>query len=191
MSDAPAVAAPLPPWIDRALGWLKNYEKAVLLIGCLFQVLVLGGMIFVRAAPLATGDTILLRVVPVDPRDMFRGDYVILNYEFSRVPPQGIEGLPNTSGAQGRTVYVHLVADPDGKHWRMARISTSPAAAPSEKCIRGTVTGWNRVECGIESYYVQEGTGRKYEDAIRSRRLSAEAAVTADGRAALKALHIE
>jgi uncharacterized membrane-anchored protein len=44
---------------------------------------------------------------------------------------------------------------------------------------------------GIENYYVQEGTGHKYEDAIRSHHLWAEVTVAANGEAAIKGLRIE
>jgi uncharacterized membrane-anchored protein len=38
--------------------------------------------------------------------------------------------------------------------------------------------GWrNRIECGIEAYYVQEGEGRRLENAIRGGKLTAEVAV--------------
>jgi uncharacterized membrane-anchored protein len=47
------------------------------------------------------------------------------------------------------------------------------------------------MEFGIESYFVEEGTGRRYEQAIRDRHLSAELAVTSGGQAALKGLRIE
>jgi uncharacterized membrane-anchored protein len=86
-------------------------------------------------------------------------------------------------------VYVQLEPETDGRHWRMAGVS---AQRPAQgKFLRGKVTGWNRVEFGIESYYVQEGQGRQYEQAIRNRRLSAEVSVTGDGQAVLKGLHIE
>ena len=45
-------------------------------------------MIALRAIPLLTGQTVLVKVVPVDPRELFRGDYVQLSYDFSRVPPE-------------------------------------------------------------------------------------------------------
>jgi uncharacterized membrane-anchored protein len=48
-----------------------------------------------------------------------------------------------------------------------------------------------RLEFGIEAYYVQENTGRRYEEAIRDRKLTAELAVTSSGQAALKGLRIE
>ena len=143
-----------------------------------------------RSVPLLTGDTVLLRVVPVDPRDMFRGDYVTLSYDISRMPPGRIEGLPaKSSTAVGQTVYVTLVPEADGLHFRGAAVS---AARPSSgKYIRGTVDGWNRISFGIESYYVQEGRGHAYEAAVRQGRLSAEVAIAPDGQAALRGLRVE
>ena len=85
-----------PAWPDRALGWMKRREFWVLVFAVGLQVAVLGAMIVHQARPLVTGDTILLRVVPVDPRDLFRGDYVILSYDFSRVSPGSIVGLPQS-----------------------------------------------------------------------------------------------
>ena len=190
----PATGPFVPPaWHDRVLGWFEKREFPFLLLAVGLQVVVLGAMIVERATPLVTGDTLLLRVVPVDPRDLFRGDYVILSYDFSRVASGKIEGLPlsrsNTDEWQGQSVYVSLVPEPDGRHWRADKFST--VRPSSGKYLRGTLTGWNRIECGIESYYVQEGTGRAYERAIRSQKLSAEVAVTSNGQATLRALKIE
>ncbi len=57
--------------------------------------------------------------------------------------------------------------------------------------IRGKINERGQVECGIEAYFVQEGKGKEYEEAIRSRRLAAVVAITPDGQAALKRLQIE
>ncbi len=177
-------------WFNQTLEKLKSRQQPLLILAVTFQVLVLVGMIVLHLTPHLTGDTVLLRVVPVDPHDLFRGDYVILNYEFSSIPAAGIPGLPlDDSDRQGRTVYVSLVPEPDGLHYRAGQYSLTPPA--SGKYLRGTVCRWDRLEFGIESYFVQEGTGRKYEDAIRSRRLCAEVAVAANGQAALKRLRIE
>src|SRR5262245_51439719 len=97
--------------LDGIVAWVKGHERPVLLAAAGFQVIFLAAMIVLRAFPLLTGDAILVRVVPVDPRDLFRGDYVTLGYEFSRVPPGGIEGLPGPDWQHqqewaGRTVYV-------------------------------------------------------------------------------------
>ena len=124
----------------------------------------------------------LLQVQPVDPRDMFRGDYVTLSYEFNRLPPNAIPGLsPNLKERaqnKGREIYVSLVPQADGLHFKAGRYSLTPPA--SGLFLRGTFNGSNQVEFGIENYYVQERTGHKYEDAIRNRRLWAEVAVVAE-----------
>jgi uncharacterized membrane-anchored protein len=175
----------------QIVDWLKARERPLLAITAAAQILVLVGMIVMRSIPYFTGQTVLLRVQPVDPRDMFRGDYVILGYEFSRLPPGGIRGLPKTESASFRNqpVYVSLVAEPDGVHYRAGAWSTTPPV--NGLYLRGTVVGSNQAEFGIESYFVQEGRGHDYEDAIRNRHLSAEVTVAPDGQAAVRALRIE
>jgi uncharacterized membrane-anchored protein len=183
-----------PSWVDGFLTWIKDHERRVLLAAAAFQVIVLVAMIGLRVTPLLAGETIFVRVVPVDPRDLFRGDYVVLSYNFSRVPPARIEGLTDSDWQReqqglGLTVYVTLVPESDGKHWRAERFSISQPT--SGKYLRGRIVGPGRLEFGIEAYYLQEGQGVKYEEAVRDRRLAAEIAVTSDGHAALRGLQIE
>lgn len=182
------------PWLVRGLDWLTVHQWQVLVIGLAFQLAVLATMMIVPLMTLATGDVILLRVAPVDPRDLFRGDYVILSYEISRPTADGSSDASNVtwdrlSQLQGRTLYVRLEADPDGKHWHASGYQLDP---PSEgKFIRGTVAGNATVRFGIEQYFVQEGQGHDYEQAVRDRKLSAEVAVDRNGNAQLKGLVIE
>jgi uncharacterized membrane-anchored protein len=178
----------------NVLGWLKARERKVLKVTVAAQLVILVGMIALRAMPLVTGQTVLVRVVPVDPRDLFRGDYVILSYEFSRVPAEAVEGLSSAergkrSKWEGRTVYVPLVPDSNRVHWRAEKVTVVKPAA--SLFLKGQMRSHGSVEFGIEAYYLQEGTGRVYEQAIRDRKLSAELAVTSSGQAALRALRIE
>lgn len=167
--------------------WISIHQKSILVGAVIFQMLVLVTLIMQSARPLLTGETILLRVVPVDPRDFFRGDYVILNYDFSNEKPPG--SLRYDPETVGREIYASLVLDVDGKHWR--RESLSWTRPESGTFIRGTVDQTLRNEFGISQYFVQEGQGREYEQAIRRGQLSAEIAVTADGIASLKRLVME
>jgi uncharacterized membrane-anchored protein len=185
--------AALRPVAD-VLGWLKARERKILLMMAAAQIVILLGMIALRAVPLVTGQTVLVRVQPVDPRDLFRGDYVILSYDFSRIPPKGIEGLPESqwgrvSKWEGRPVYVTLVPDSSGLHYRAEKFSlVKPTRGPF---LKGQMERYGSPKFGIESYFVEEGTGRVYEQAIRDRKLSAELAVTSSGQAALRGLRIE
>lgn len=63
------------------------YNKRLLLLGltltiCL-QLMVLTTEFVSSVWPLWFGKPILLKTVPVDPRSLFRGNYVLLNYEIS------------------------------------------------------------------------------------------------------------
>ena len=86
--------------MERGTGVFSSSQRergrghAFLFAGYGLQLVVLVGMMVGRMMLLWTGETVLLRVVPIDPRDIFRGDYVTLTYDISRVPTQGILGLP-------------------------------------------------------------------------------------------------
>ncbi|ODU01847.1 MAG: hypothetical protein ABS79_01110 [Planctomycetes bacterium SCN 63-9] len=190
---APAQRSP----IDRIGGLLKAHERGLLVLAAIAQLLFLAAMAIPGAKTLMTGETILLRVVPVDPRDLFRGDYVILSYDISRVPSEGIAGMPAPSRWaedqadewRGRTIYVALEPEEDGRHYRGVSASVEPPT--SGKFIKGKLESPFRIEYGIESYYVQEGSGKAYEEAIRSRKLSAAIALAPDGSSTLRELIIE
>ena len=187
-----AVARPVV--LGGMLGWLKARERKLLLMTVVAQLAILLGMIALRAAPLVTGQTVLVRVEPVDPRDLFRGDYVILSYDFSRVSREGIQVLSETEHGswkklEGRPVYVTLVPDSIPGHHRAEKVTL--LKPESGLFIKGQMERYGSIKYGIESYFVEEGTGRVYEKAIRDRRLSAELAVSPSGQAALRGLRIE
>ena len=46
-------------------------------------LIIIFGLIGYKQLTIVTGTTVLLETVPVDPRDIFRGDYVTLNYAIS------------------------------------------------------------------------------------------------------------
>jgi uncharacterized membrane-anchored protein len=134
-----------------------NKKKIFLLIG-VFWIVILGGFIGFKEFTLRTGDEVLLKTVPVDPRDLFRGDYVILRYDISSV-----DSYADNINV-GDTVYVLLNIDKDNIG-SFGRISKEPTA--DEIFIKGVVKGkyGNRltVEYGIESYFVPEGKGGEIE----------------------------
>ncbi len=179
-------------WITRCIVWLRARERNFLLVFAGFQFFVLLAMIGLHLMPHLTGETILLRVVPVDPRDLFRGDYVILSYDFSRLQRNTIEGNPQSGFGRkrrGQPVYVSLILEEDGKHWKRDKVSFN--RPENGKYIEGKYSGWNRIVFGIESYFVEEGQGRDYEQAIRKKQLSARISLTKRGKALLQGLEIE
>lgn len=163
------------------------------------QSLVLGYMVWERAHLLRTGREVTLDVVPVDPRSLFRGDYVRLGYDFSRVTAANSEAKPGAVVAPaGTPVYVTLRRDADGK-WKAAAVSETALPrgdAPDEIVLKGRreTPGWtgpNAIRYGIERFYVPEGEGLQLEKDARDKRLSVIVAVDKAGNAAIKQLLVD
>ncbi|BBK41532.1 hypothetical protein STVA_15520 [Allostella vacuolata] len=174
--------------------------------------LVLGGllatMIGHRAMILRNGTEVRLAIVPVDPRDLFRGDYVILTYDISELRLDRIAG--DKAFRRGDPIFVTLRPGPDGRAAAIAAHRRAPAAAP-DTVLQGQVAYSGQharlpgeregcastagcvivgVDYGIESYFVPEGEGRAIETTEKSR-LEVVAAVSASGEAAIKRLMLD
>lgn len=181
----------LEPLRER-FSFLWRTERRVLIAAmsvALLQFGVLGTMIANEMRPHLTGTTIHVSTVPVDPRDLFRGDYVILRYEFSSlgsVPG----GNSIVDGTKEQTVFVKM--EQDGDVWAASGISRS---RPKDGVfLRGTVNPYgNEIVYGIESYFVQEGTGKAIEDAMRigENRVIVELNVAPNGKASIETVDID
>src|SRR5437867_3948101 len=79
---------------DKPWPIARSLEIKLLVAVVVAQVAILAGMIVLDGLPLVLGERVKLKVVPVDPRDFFRGDYVVLSYDFSRFDPASFSGTP-------------------------------------------------------------------------------------------------
>jgi len=98
-----------------------------LIVLALGQTLFLGAMIWDRVTLLRSPDVVTLKTAPIDPRDIFRGYYVILSYEISQLPldkpsPHGATA-PNPRTATRSSVGVSLTSSKTG--WSPAPRSTT------------------------------------------------------------------
>ena len=180
---------------------LLRYVLAALLLCALILA-----MVYQRAEILRGGQEVRLEVVPVDPRDLFRGDYVILDYRISSID------LPKDSKSEfnrGQKVFVTLRPEANGKAKAVAISSERPAVSGADIVIQGTVTAPSvcpfnaaglrvcepgiravMVKYGLESYFVPQGEGKKIETTEKAR-LEVVAAVTPSGQSAIKRLLID
>ncbi len=164
----------------------------------LLQTAVIGSMIVSRASILRSGTEVMLRAAPVDPRDLLRGDYVILNYDISSVPVATLVGeRPVVDGEQ--TLRVRLQKQADG-YWGITESSFQPLAEKAGTVVLDSKpfdyrpnpdAATIRVDYGIESYYVPEGEGRALEQAPAEGRLAIAASVSAGGTAQIKSLLLD
>lgn len=165
----------------------------------LVQTAVLASMVYGRVALLRDGREIVAEVIPVDPRDIFRGDFVILGYGFSRAEVPVPEGT-----VQGDTVYVTLKPGAAPEQWEVVSVAgsyPSQTGEPENVVLKGIVNYISRpgegeppvagIRYGIESYFVPEGTGRELEQQVREKKISAVLAVGRSGDVAIKALVVD
>jgi uncharacterized membrane-anchored protein len=164
-----------------------------LAIVALAQTGVLAAMVIDRTLLLKNGREIVLPIVPVDPRDLFRGEYVRLGYDISTVPAMLLVG---TAPARNTPFYVTLEKNPQGG-WTPVKVTvampneTNPDRIVLKARSRLQFPMSTRVNYGIESYFVPEGQGRRLEVLAQEKKMAARVAVDARGNAALKGLIIE
>ena len=180
---------------------LPRYILAALLLCGLILA-----MVFQRATILRSGQEARLEVVPVDPRDLFRGDYVVLDYRIGTVDtPPGAA----TEFRRGQKVFVTLRPDGNNKSQAVAISPEPPTVSGADIVISGVVASSSvcplneagardcklgrravSVRYGLESYFVPQGEGKKIELTPKAR-LEIVAAIAPSGQAAIKRLLID
>lgn len=139
-------------------------------------VLILLSLIVKPLLVQVAGQTVMIETVPYDPRSLFYGDYVDLDFEISHVEKAKVD--PAIS-KQKQSIYkdelpVYVRLTPKGKTYTVERVTLNK---PSQGLfIRGRVSSYEdegkyRVTYPIEKYYVQERTGRQLEKWARQGKL--------------------
>jgi uncharacterized membrane-anchored protein len=149
------------------------------------------GTVAVQEHALATGKIILLETRRVDPRDLLRGDYLILNYKISDVPVNLFSPPVGKELPYGTKVFVAL-APGTNQFYEVTRAGTNEfAPTVNEILLRGSSdqrwwsTNSIHVEYGIENYYVAEGTGNPRG------KLTVQAVVPASGSPKIKEVFVD
>lgn len=157
-------------------------QKSFVLMAIAFQILTVGYIAISKEWILVNGDDIILQTAPIDPRDIFRGDYVRLDYAISTVAVEKLEaGMLEHGMKKGRKVYMSLTINEHGiaegrhlysappannvylkghvkSHWPYRNYDKRKEANKKEKITRPVP-----VKYGIEQYYVEQGHGRDME----------------------------
>ncbi|QRY69317.1 GDYXXLXY domain-containing protein [Ensifer sp. PDNC004] len=175
--------------------WLNPLLAALLVAGV--QTAALGYMIESRASILRSGRDVLLKTVPVDPRDLLRGDYVILSYDISRLQPELFKGDTPKQSEEAQ-IYVRLEKQLDG-FWAATEASFQPLGLAGDSVVLrslpfiyypSSALSSVSVEYGIERFYVPEGEGRTLEEARNAEALSVNIRVDAKGKAQIREIAV-
>ncbi len=191
---------------------------AGIVIATILQTAALGWIIVERSLLLRNGKEVRLAVRPVDPRDLFRGDYVVLRYDISWIGPN-ITG-PDHGFKKQDIIYVGMKGGSDGLWKAVSAHKTLPPPEDNTVFIQGRVkyprSSWPvpirnqssqqeqsppcpdkkscygiTVKYGLESYFVPEGEGRELERIRNKGKIDILAAIDNSGRSAIKALIVD
>jgi uncharacterized membrane-anchored protein len=156
------------------------------------------------AAVLMYGEEIRLSTEPVDPRDLFRGDYVALRFSIEELPASllseaDLEKLAAGYGAEeefsgeSSFVYILLAPDEDGVCRGVGIVFAPPAEG---LYLRGRIMSIHHFGdtiqldygSGLKRFYVPENTGLELEQAAQKGQIIATVKVW-KGRPVLRSLH--
>lgn len=170
------------------------------LLLALVQIGFLGWIIVGRAAILRDGKEVLLKVEPIDPRDLLRGDYIVLGYEISRIPVKLIANIPpGKFTSNDSEIVVRLKQGVEG-YWQPSAAwfdaAPMPAASDEVDIVGQVADGWDLREpeatiapdYGIERFYLPEGEGMAIQNDMRVRPFAVRVAIAANGTPQVKAL---
>lgn len=153
------------------------------------QTIILAVMIGQKQWTLATGERILLKIHPVDPRSLFRGDYVRLWYDIATLDTDSLAGDDEFESYDP----VHVVLEPDERYWNAVSIHRDwPQIDGDRIVIKGMVErlsyGNIHVKYGIETFFVPEGEGLELERPDDDNIVDIRIAVDDAGDAAIQAV---
>ncbi|MGY0570814.1 GDYXXLXY domain-containing protein [Bradyrhizobium sp. RDM12] len=185
----------------KLTGLWHRIPKAVLFgAAILLQCALLMLMVADRVKILREGREVTLQTRPLDPRDLLRGDYVVLGYDISQLPAGALAGQPTAE--RNPVVFVKLAPDANGLYQAVSVHAAPVTVTAPDVLIRGRVVyscgSTSRTFCdklqiryGLESYFVPEGEGKTLEQARNQQKLRVVAAVLPSGRATIKRLLLD
>ena len=179
---------------------MTKQTKFILAIA--LQAIIIFAIVIFKMSVLTGGTDVLLKIAPVDPRDMLRGDYATFQYS-------NVSNLDSyISGGQpirnGDTVYV--VLRQSGKYW-MARNVQKTKPLSGDIALKGKVAsggmetqadvfqnqrfGGSRIHVvyGIEEYFIPEGKGQGFS--FFNKEAAARVVIDENGNAVIKQLYVD
>ena len=186
-------------------------KKPFILLAIALQIGAVAAIALHKEWGLRSGQSLVVQTAPIDPRDIFRGDYVRLDYLFSRLRADQIDPALRERGLRkGELVFLAMKTAPDGiaiarqlqlerppfpylpgrvqKEWPYRGY---PDSSPQQRA-RGKLESWPlSVDYGIGRFYVEQGKGLEME-AIRGGRddyqrpMLVELAVPESGQALIR-----
>lgn len=185
-------------------------RRITFFIVVLLQVVFLIGMVAYHQKQIDTGFPVRLEVLPIDPDDLMRGEYVRLGYKMSQLD---LTKILHDAGSydRGSTIFITLSKDTQSNSllWVPKAVRKSQPSSSEFPFIKGRVQWSNQwstrttrtfqvnADYNIGQYYVQEERAKEIQSVIgnwnqsTTRHVSVEVRLAKDGTPALAKLYID
>lgn len=147
----------------------------------LVQILILIGIYANYRYFLSKANEIKVLACGYDPRDIFMGNYVMLNYDFSNIGYKNIDTFK-----KGDEIYVYLNFNPEEGIFRPIKLSKSKSE--DGIFLSGIYNGHKTIKFGIEKYYTSQKNSSELEKKLINNCLIANLAIDNNGKALIKSL---
>lgn len=146
-------------------------KRSLFLLGLALELIAIFGLFVPYEMRLRSGEEAVLRTVPVDPRSLFRGEYVVLDYAVG-------QDLPTPVDFTGFGDPVYVVLEKKGETYERVKFSdTQPLLSAGQLCLKGRKEYDRAVFPDLAQYFVEEGLGRELENVQRAHRLLVHAVI--------------
>lgn len=168
---------------------LTKQTKFILAI--VSQLIIILFIVIFKASILSSGIEVMLKVAPIDPRDMLRGDYITFQYDISNIDIRNFY-LSDLEINNGETVYVIL--GKYGKYWTVSGIQKKKPSGENIIFIKGIVSRSRgsslHIIYGIEDYFIPEGKGASFNFWNARDEVFTKVVVNKSGNAVLKEFYV-
>ena len=156
----------------QPFSWLKERRVTitVALLGLLLILVVMTINVAKYETHLATGDTVLLALAPVDPRGFMQGDYMTLSYALENEVFALLDKRANDDSRNARNMsndgYAIVALDKNnvGQFVRLAKSNQPDTLAANEMAIHYRVRNGS-MTLATNAFFFQEGHAEAFEAA--------------------------
>ena len=158
--------------LAKSLPWWQNrsFTLSVAILGLLLVLTMININVMKFETHLATGDSVLLELAPVDPRGFMQGDYMILRYALENEVFTALEKSTADDSADARNIvsadgYAIVTLD-ENNVGQFVRISDSQpeGLAANEMAIYYRIR-LGSMKLATNAFFFQEGHAEAYEAA--------------------------
>lgn len=158
LEQKPAAKQPLPWWQKRMV------TISIALLGLIIILAIMAINIVKYENHIATGNSVLLKLAPIDPRGFMQGDYMSLSYALERDILDRFEKARDLEKAYDGYVIVRLDKHNVGKFVRLADSYQPDTLAANEMAIRYRLRNGS-VKLATNAFFFQEGHAEAFEAA--------------------------